>query len=78
MQFTYYGHSCFAVNAGSKTILFDPFITYNELAKHIHIKDIKADTFCNHMDTRIILQIVCRLPKRIMQWSYAVGKFMNG
>ena len=43
MQFTYYGHSCFAVNAGNKTILFDPFITYNELAKHINIRDIKAD-----------------------------------
>lgn len=43
MQFTYYGHSCFAVNAGSKTILFDPFITHNELAKHININDIKAD-----------------------------------
>lgn len=43
MQLTYYGHSCFAVNAGSKRILFDPFITYNELARHIKIADIKAD-----------------------------------
>jgi L-ascorbate metabolism protein UlaG (beta-lactamase superfamily) len=43
MQLTYYGHSCFAVNAGSKTILFDPFITQNELAKNINIADIKPD-----------------------------------
>lgn len=32
MNLTYYGHSCFSVIAGGKTILFDPFITYNELA----------------------------------------------
>ncbi|MBS1608566.1 MAG: metal-dependent hydrolase [Bacteroidetes bacterium] len=43
MQLTYYGHSCFAVNTGIKTILFDPFITYNELAKHIKVSDIQAD-----------------------------------
>lgn len=43
MQLTYYGHSCFAVNTGIKTILFDPFITYNELAKHIRVSDIQAD-----------------------------------
>lgn len=43
MQFTYYGHSCFAVMANGKTILFDPFITHNELAKDISISDINAD-----------------------------------
>jgi L-ascorbate metabolism protein UlaG (beta-lactamase superfamily) len=43
MKFTYYGHSCFAVSAGEKTVLFDPFITYNELAHHINIHEIRAD-----------------------------------
>ena len=43
MDFTFYGHSCFAVNAGGKNILFDPFITHNELAKHIDISKILAD-----------------------------------
>lgn len=33
MQLTYYGHSCFSVTIAGKTLLFDPFITYNELAK---------------------------------------------
>lgn len=40
MQFTYYGHSCFAVTIEGKTILFDPFITYNDLAKGV----VSADT----------------------------------
>jgi L-ascorbate metabolism protein UlaG (beta-lactamase superfamily) len=43
MRFTYYGQSCFAVEAQGKTLLFDPFISPNELAKHINIAEIKAD-----------------------------------
>ena len=43
MQITYYGHSCFAVEAAGRTLLFDPFITPNPLAKAIDIKTIRAD-----------------------------------
>jgi L-ascorbate metabolism protein UlaG (beta-lactamase superfamily) len=43
MKITYYGHSCFAVEIKGKTILFDPFITPNELAKDIDIESIKPD-----------------------------------
>ena len=43
MKFTYYGHSCFAVEINGKNILFDPFISGNEMAKDIKIEDIAAD-----------------------------------
>jgi L-ascorbate metabolism protein UlaG (beta-lactamase superfamily) len=43
MKLTYYGQSCFSVMAGGKNLVFDPFITPNELAKHISLTDIKAD-----------------------------------
>ncbi len=43
MQFTYYGHSCFSVEISGKKLLFDPFITGNELAKDIDINSIEAD-----------------------------------
>lgn len=43
MKTTYYGHSCFAVELNGKTILFDPFISGNERAKHIDIALIKPD-----------------------------------
>lgn len=43
MQFTYYGQSCFAVEMGGRRLLFDPFITPNELAKHIRLEDVRAD-----------------------------------
>ena len=49
MKVTYYGHACFAVFAGGKHILFDPFITGNELAKDIDLNSIKADyIFVSH------------------------------
>lgn len=43
MEFTYYGHSCFSATVNGKKLLFDPFITGNELAKHIDINIIEAD-----------------------------------
>ena len=49
MKFTYYGHACFAVEAGGKTLLFDPFITPNPLAKAIDADKISADyIFVSH------------------------------
>lgn len=43
MQFTYYGHSCFSVKVNGKHILFDPFISYNEMAASIDIQAVPAD-----------------------------------
>lgn len=43
MRITYYGHACFLVETKGKKILFDPFITYNELAKNVNINAIEAD-----------------------------------
>jgi L-ascorbate metabolism protein UlaG (beta-lactamase superfamily) len=49
MQFTFYGHACFMIEVQVKKKLFDPFITYNELAKNISIDSIKADyIFLSH------------------------------
>ncbi len=43
MKFTYYGHSCFRVETAGQKLLFDPFITYNELARHIDFDKITTD-----------------------------------
>lgn len=43
MKVTGYGHACFAVEVGNRALLFDPFITGNELAKNIDVKKIPAD-----------------------------------
>ena len=43
MKVTYYGHSCFAAQVANKTLLFDTFITGNELAKAIDVDKVPAD-----------------------------------
>jgi L-ascorbate metabolism protein UlaG (beta-lactamase superfamily) len=43
MKFTYYGHSCFRVETGGSSILFDPFIRPNPLAAGVKIDEIQAD-----------------------------------
>ena len=43
MNLTFWGHACFSVEINGKHILFDPFISNNELAKDIDISKIKAD-----------------------------------
>lgn len=49
MQVKYYGHSCFSVHIGGKTILFDPFIRPNALANQIDVGKIKTDyIFISH------------------------------
>lgn len=49
MEITYYGHACFAVKSGDYNLLFDPFITPNELAKHIKVNELACDyVFISH------------------------------
>ncbi len=43
MEITYYGQSCFLFQIGAHRVLFDPFISPNELAAAINVDDIKAD-----------------------------------
>ena len=49
MKFTYFGHSCFQLEIKGKKILFDPFITYNELAADVKLAEINPDfIFLSH------------------------------
>jgi L-ascorbate metabolism protein UlaG (beta-lactamase superfamily) len=43
MKFTYYGHSCFSLDIKGKKLLFDPFISPNELASSVDVNTIEAD-----------------------------------
>ena len=43
MNITYFGHSCFGVEVNGKHLLFDPFISPNELASDIDVNSVKAD-----------------------------------
>jgi L-ascorbate metabolism protein UlaG (beta-lactamase superfamily) len=43
MNFTYYGHACFAVELAGRALLFDPFISPNPLAAGIDLNGVRAD-----------------------------------
>ena len=43
MKITFLGHASLQIEIGNKTIIVDPFITGNELAKSIDISSLKAD-----------------------------------
>lgn len=43
IQITYYGHACFEIVCNGKSMLFDPFIRGNELAKDVDISKINPD-----------------------------------
>jgi L-ascorbate metabolism protein UlaG (beta-lactamase superfamily) len=44
MEFKYYGHSCFSVTINGKQVLFDPFVTPNDMANNIvQVDNIPAD-----------------------------------
>ncbi|MBD1430298.1 metal-dependent hydrolase [Sphingobacterium litopenaei] len=39
----YLGHACFEFNFNGTKVLMDPFVTYNPLAKHIDVSELKPD-----------------------------------
>jgi L-ascorbate metabolism protein UlaG (beta-lactamase superfamily) len=43
MKLSFYGHSCFGALVNGYNLLFDPFISPNDDARHINIDDIPAD-----------------------------------
>jgi len=43
MKITYYGHAALGLEIAGKNIIVDPFISANELAKHIDANTLKAD-----------------------------------
>lgn len=43
MKITYYGHFSFEIETAGYSLLFDPFITHNGLAKEIEVENLKPD-----------------------------------
>lgn len=81
MKFTYYGHACFAVEAGGKVLLFDPFISPNPLAKAIDVKNVAADFILvshGHGDhVADVVDIANRTGAKVIA-PYEVGSWFEG
>lgn len=80
MKLTYYGHACFAVVAGGKTLLFDPFITPNPLAKKIDVGKIVADFILvshGHGDHIVDVMEIAKRTGAILIAPYEVGSWFE-
>jgi L-ascorbate metabolism protein UlaG (beta-lactamase superfamily) len=80
MKLTYYGQSCFSVQTGGKTLLFDPFITPNELATDINVSDIKADYILlshGHADHVADALQIAKQNKATVIGAFEVAMWMN-
>jgi len=81
MDFTYYGHSCFAVGIKGKKLLFDPFIKPNELAKHINADAIPADFILlshGHADHIIDCVSIAKRTGAKVIGSWEIYEWLNG
>src|SRR6267143_378788 len=80
MKFTYYGHACFSVEAGDKTLLFDPFITPNPLASKIDADKIAADFILvshGHGDHVADVIAIAKRTSATVITSYEVGTWFE-
>jgi len=78
MKLSYFGHSCFLVEIKGKKILFDPFISPNELAASIDVEKSMRIIFFSAMVMRIILLMPFPSPKdQVPNWL-PIMKYMSG
>lgn len=79
MKLTYYGHASFSVEIQGKKILFDPFITPNELARHIDINTIECDYIAishGHGDHLADAVAIAKRTQAIVICSYEVYEWL--
>ncbi len=80
MKLTFYGHACFLVEANGKKLLFDPFITPNELAKHIDINTIECDYIAlthGHEDHVADVVAIAKITNATVICAYEVYEWLS-
>ena len=81
MKISYLGQSCFLFETEGKRILLDPFITPNELAKHIDVNSIEADFILvshGHEDHTADLVDIARRTGALVICSFEIMTWLNG
>jgi L-ascorbate metabolism protein UlaG (beta-lactamase superfamily) len=81
MTVNYLGHSTFLLNIDGKKILIDPFISPNELAKHINIDEIKCDYILvthGHQDHVADLESIAERTKAKIVSTFEITTWCEG
>ena len=80
MKFTYFGHSCFSIEINGAHLLFDPFISGNELAASISVDEIKADYILlshGHADHILDCEAIALRTGAKVICSYEIHEWLN-
>jgi L-ascorbate metabolism protein UlaG (beta-lactamase superfamily) len=80
MKVTYYGHSCFLTEINGARILFDPFITPNELASHIDINKIECDYILishGHFDHIVDAEVIAKRTGAVIVSNWEIVTWFN-
>jgi L-ascorbate metabolism protein UlaG (beta-lactamase superfamily) len=80
MNIIYYGHSCFGVEINGKHLLFDPFISPNELAKGVDVTTVKADYILvshGHIDHVADLVSIAKRTNAKVICNWEIGAWLN-
>jgi L-ascorbate metabolism protein UlaG (beta-lactamase superfamily) len=81
MQITYYGHACFGVETNGINLLFDPFISGNELASDIDINRIPADYILlthGHQDHVLDVEAIAKRTGAKVITNFEIMNWLNG
>lgn len=80
MKITFFGHSCFLLETSTSKILFDPFITPNERAKHIDVEKIEADYILQshgHVDHFVDLPEIAKRTGAMVVSSWEITEWLK-
>ena len=80
MNLTFLGHSCFLLETSNGKILFDPFITYNELAKNIKVDEIETDYILQshgHTDHIMDLEGIAKRTGAMVVGSWEITEWLK-
>lgn len=81
MKITFYGHASLQIEVNGIHILVDPFITGNDKAAHIDIKQLKADYILvthAHQDHVLDVEEIARNTDAIIVSNYEVANYYDG
>jgi len=81
MKVKYYGQSCLELELKGKKLLFDPFITPNELAKNIDVNQLNPDYILvshGHQDHVADLETVVKNSKAQVITNFEIMNWLGG
>lgn len=80
MKLTYYGQNCFGITTDKVKIITDPFISGNELAKHININKIEADYIFvthAHQDHTLDVEAIAKNTGAVIVSNFEIANYFG-